>query len=121
MVAPARDVLTGGAGADKFVFDSAAYADATAATPIVDHITDYDRGNTGTYSLLEGDQLDLTALLSTAYGSGQAANALVRVVENVDGTGAFLQVDLTVLALAHTGRLSDSSMACILDRPSTLS
>ena len=88
------DVITGGAGADKFVFDSAAYADATAATPIVDHITDYDRGNTGTYSLLEGDQLDLTALLSSAYGSGQAANALVRIVENGDGTGAFLQVDL---------------------------
>ena len=53
MVAPARNVITGGAGADKFVFDSAAYADATAATPIVDHITDYDHGNTGTYSLLE--------------------------------------------------------------------
>ena len=89
-----RDVITGAAGADKFVFDSAAYADATATIPIVDHITDYDRGNTGTFSLLEGDQLDLTALLSTAYASGQAARTLVRIVENVDGTGALLQVDL---------------------------
>ncbi len=88
------DTLIGGAGADRFVFDSFAYTDATAATPFVDHITDYDRGNSGAYSAAEGDQINLSALVSAAYGSGQAVGALVRVVENGDGTGALVQVDV---------------------------
>src|SRR5262249_45833102 len=41
------DTLIGGLGADHFVFDSTAYTDATASTPIVDTISDYDHGNTG--------------------------------------------------------------------------
>ena len=88
------DLLTGDAGADKFVFDSLAHADATATTPIVDHITDYNRGNTGTYSLLEGDLLDLSSLLGTAYAGGQSLNSLVRAVEDASGTFAKLQVDV---------------------------
>ncbi len=88
------DTLAGGAGGDRFVFDSFAYIDATSATPRFDHITDYDRGNSGSYSAAEGDRIDISALVSAAFGSGQAVGALVRVVENGDGTGALVQVDV---------------------------
>ena len=87
------DAIVGGAGGDRFVFDNAAYADATAAVPLVDYINDYDRGNSSAYSAAEGDQIDLSALLAAAYGAGQAVGALVRVVQNGDSTGALVQVD----------------------------
>ena len=87
------DTLTGGSAADKFVFDSAALADAKATTPVFDRVTDCDQGNSGSYSAAEGDQIDLSALLSAAYnhGSGQPVNSLVRAVTS--GSGANLQVD----------------------------
>jgi Ca2+-binding RTX toxin-like protein len=78
------NVLTGGAGADIFTF---------AASTLVDHITDYDQGNSGTFSLAEDDKIDLSALLSTAFDSGQLARDLVRVTENSNGTAAFLEID----------------------------
>jgi glucose/arabinose dehydrogenase len=85
------DTLTGRAGADKFVFDATALADAQAATPILDHITDYAQGNSGSVSAAEGDQIDLSALLSAAFGGGQPVSALVRAIES--GSGAILQID----------------------------
>ena len=90
------DALSGRGGADKFVFDAAAQTDARAATPIFDHITDYNQGNSGSYSDTEGDQIDLSTLLSTAYnhGSGQPVNSLVRAIEDPSGTFANLQIDL---------------------------
>ena len=84
------DMLTGGVGADKFVFDGIALTNAQSG--IVDRVTDYDQSG-GAFSAGEGDQLDLSAILSAAYngGAGQPATALVRVVAS--GSGANLQVD----------------------------
>src|SRR5262249_40911606 len=83
----------GGAGADDFVFDNAAYSGATAASPHTSVVTDYDHGNGSTYSAAEGDQIDISALVTSAYGSGQAAKALVRGFDNLDGNGVTMQVD----------------------------
>jgi hypothetical protein len=79
------DLLTGGAGNDKFLFDLAALTDAKAPTPVFDEVKDF----------ASGDQIDLTALLSTAYnhGSGEAVSSLVRAIEDASGTFANLQVD----------------------------
>jgi Ca2+-binding RTX toxin-like protein len=87
-----NDNLNGGTGADKFVFDAVALSDAQSA--IIDIVKDYNQGN-GNYQPGEGDQIDLSALLSTAYnhGSGQAVASLVRAVEDAGGTFAKLQVD----------------------------
>ncbi len=86
------DQLFGGARADKFVFDAVALSDAQSA--IFDTVKDYDQGN-GAYEPAEGDQIDLSALLSSAYnhGSGQLVASLVRAVEDVSGTFAKLQID----------------------------
>jgi glucose/arabinose dehydrogenase len=88
------DALFGGPGADRFVFDAAALADARLSVPVFDTIFDYDRGNSGAFSAAEGDQIDLSALLSTAYngGSGQPVASLVRLIANGSG-GADLQID----------------------------
>ena len=83
-------MLTGGTGADKFVFDAAALAQAQSG--IFDRVTDYDRSG-GAFNLAEGDQFDLSAFLSSAYnhGSGQPVGALVRAIAS--GAGTNLQVD----------------------------
>jgi hypothetical protein len=87
------DFLTGGSSSDRYVFDSFAYNDARAAIPLVDHITDFDQGNSGTYNAAEGDQIDLSALLSTAFGAGQTIDSLAWAIEDPSGTFALLQID----------------------------
>jgi CARDB/FG-GAP-like repeat/RTX calcium-binding nonapeptide repeat (4 copies) len=91
--AAGADTLYGGPGSDKFVFGTAALNDAHAAVPLVDHVADYDQGNTGSYSAAEGDQIDLSALLSAAFnhGSGDLVGSLVRAVAS--GAGSDLQID----------------------------
>ena len=88
-----HDTVTGGAGADIFAFDASSLIPEQAGATVQDRIVDYNQGNTGTYSLAEDDTLDLSALLSTAFGSGQLVSDLVRVSENSSGTAAFLQID----------------------------
>ncbi|WLA39706.1 putative Ig domain-containing protein [Bradyrhizobium elkanii] len=90
---PGRDICIGGSGGDAFVFDAAALADARATTPLIDRIKDYNQGNSGVVDSTEGDFVDLSQLLSSAYGSGQAVSSLVRVVEDPTGGSARLQVD----------------------------
>jgi Ca2+-binding RTX toxin-like protein len=87
-----RDALIGGAGADTFIFDAVALTDAHSG--IFDVVSDYDRGLGGAYDFGEGDQIDLSALLSTAYnhGSGQAVSALLRLVDD-HGGALDLQID----------------------------
>jgi hypothetical protein len=87
------DILSGGAGLDRFLFDATALSDAQAATPIVDVIKDYDQGNAGIPSVAEGDQIDLSAIVGTAFTGGQAATALVRLVDHPTNSHALLQVD----------------------------
>jgi hypothetical protein len=88
------ETLAGGPGADRLVLGAAALASAQAATPVLSTITDYDQGNAGLYSATEGDQIDLSALLSTAYasGNGETLESLVRAIEGPSGF-ANLQVD----------------------------
>ena len=85
------DTLAGGAGADTFVFDLTALTPAQPGSGIVDHILDYNQGNSGIFNPAEGDTFDFSALLSA--GSGQPVDHLVRVLENPSGTAAILQID----------------------------
>jgi len=87
------DTLTGGRNSDKFVFDGTALTDAQASPAIIDRITDYDQGDTGFFSRFEGDQIDLSALLSAAFENGQPVSFLVRLVDDPSGAFVILQVD----------------------------
>ena len=91
--AAGADSLTGGAAADIFLFDGLALANATAAVPVFDRIMDYDQGGNGIFNPDEGDQIDLSALLATAFGGGQPIAALVRAVRDSIDSSSVLQVD----------------------------
>jgi Ca2+-binding RTX toxin-like protein len=85
------DRLAGGAGADIFVFDASSLSDAQGG--IFDRITDYDQGNAPKFVASEGDQINLAAVLGTAFSGGQPAGLLVRAIrEGIDGA-SLLQVD----------------------------
>jgi hypothetical protein len=78
-------ILFGGAGADRFVFDQATLASATAPMPQVDHVADY--------SAAQGDTIDLTALFSAASIASANPLTLVHVAEDASGKFAELQVN----------------------------
>ena len=91
----------GAAGSDIFKFDLAKYT-ALQSGGQFDEIVDYNQGNTGLFSVAEGDQLDISAIVGAAYnhGSGQPIDSLVRVVTS--GANADLQVDADPTAVgAH--------------------
>jgi Ca2+-binding RTX toxin-like protein len=71
-----NDILAGGTGADRFVF---AETGALNKDTIVD------------YSFVDGDRLDLAALLDAAYGAGQPIVGFVRGVQS--GSDITIQVD----------------------------
>ena len=54
----AGQTLTGGPGAQTFVFDAAALADAQATPPVIDTVADYNQTNSGSYDPGEGDRVD---------------------------------------------------------------
>ena len=73
------------------MFDLTALTPAQPGSGVVDHILDYNQGNSGIFNPAEGDTFDFSALLSA--GSGQPVGNLVRVLENPSGTAAILQID----------------------------
>jgi hypothetical protein len=110
------DTLTGGAASDWFVFGGpfiiydasqlpngnpfvhndpfAVVAEGKAG--IFDRITDFDRGNSGSFDPNESDALNVSQLVSGIYnnGNGQPASSLVRLVEDASNTFALFQVDI---------------------------
>jgi murein DD-endopeptidase MepM/ murein hydrolase activator NlpD len=84
-----RDHLLGGSGADVFIL--------TSADNEVDVIRDFNQGS-GSYVPGEGDAIDISALVGTAFAAGQAASALwkfertsptsyLRLFVDIDGSG----------------------------------
>lgn len=88
----AVDTLVGGAQADTFVFDAVAFTDAQAS--VFDVLSDYDQGNGGAYNFTEGDELDLSVLLTAAHASGQATSSLARVLSDAATGVSNLQIDI---------------------------
>lgn len=76
-------VMTGGAGADTFVFDATALSEFDVADVITD------------YSLSEGDALDVSALLDTLLGAEADASKIAEHLKvATDGTDTTLSVDM---------------------------
>ena len=84
------DTLIGGTGSDTFIFDEASAIDTQLPAPLLDHVTDYNQGDGGSYNAAEGDQIDVSGIISVD-PAGQPAGTFVRAV--AEGTGATLQVD----------------------------
>jgi large repetitive protein len=78
-------MLTGGTGADNFVFADVAVVGPTP--PPLTHVTDYH--------FAEGDRFDFSALVPQNHGTGMGDDWLVRAVENPGGESAILQVNTT--------------------------
>ncbi|WP_282609845.1 type I secretion C-terminal target domain-containing protein [Pelagibius sp. Alg239-R121] len=74
------DSLTGGDGQDHFVFDQDALNDATAPSPLLDNITDFDSGQ---------DALDLSDILSSYDPASEDLSDFVRV----DASNGTIEVD----------------------------
>ena len=73
----ANDILSGGIGADRFVF---AETGALNSDNIVD------------YSFVDGDTIDLSALLDPDFDAGQPISDFVRLVQS--GSNITVQVDI---------------------------
>ena len=111
------DTFTGGNGADKFIFNQAALDGVPALR--LEQITNYGHG--------QGDQIDLSALLSNAYnnGNGFPVSRLVRSVEDLSGTFAKVQINPTGVhdktawkTIATLGGLHDRDLINVVLDPS---
>uniref|UniRef100_UPI00262C865C DUF4347 domain-containing protein n=1 Tax=Accumulibacter sp. TaxID=2053492 RepID=UPI00262C865C len=74
------DVLFGGPGADTFQFD----LNALPINPnVLEEIHDFNQGNTGSFDPAEGDRIDLSAIVGTAYagGNGEPYDKLVKLTQ----------------------------------------
>ena len=77
-----KTVMTGGGGADTFVLDT----DALSNVGLADVLTDY--------SLSEGDEVDVSALLSNVLGhEASAAEDLAKLSVLTHGSDTFVKVD----------------------------
>jgi len=85
--------LTGGTGADTFVFTETGLAN-------IDHIVDYNAA--------EGDKIDLQALLDTNFNSGSNITDFVKLTK--EGSNITVQVDTN--GAADGANFSD---VCILE------
>jgi len=104
---PGADTLTGGSNSDMFVWGGNSIGPGDVQTDpmtdifdaqagIFDRITDFNQGSSGHYDAQESDQLSVSRLVSGLWnhGTGQAADSLVRLVEDSSNTFALFQVDM---------------------------
>src|SRR4029078_12901707 len=74
-----NDIVSGGTGADRYVFAGAPGSG--------------NRRSMVVYSFVDGDTLDLSALLDAAFGAGQPVSGIVRAVQS--GSDVIVHVDTT--------------------------
>ena len=88
------DTMTGGAGTDLYI--STGFDLTSARAGQIDRITDFNRGNSGSYNVLESDHIDLTRIsqISSPSSGGTPADQLVRLRE--DGSHTFSTLDIFV-------------------------
>jgi autotransporter passenger strand-loop-strand repeat protein len=94
LIGGGNDDLSGGLGANKFLFGQAALSAAQASTPATSTVLDFDQDG-GSFSPSQGDTVDVSAIVGTAYSQGKTVGSLVRVIEDPSGSFANLEVNPT--------------------------
>ncbi|PIZ03779.1 MAG: hypothetical protein COY58_07590 [Gammaproteobacteria bacterium CG_4_10_14_0_8_um_filter_38_16] len=87
------DTLTGGTGADTFVWSNASYSSGDASAR--DIITDFNTSS-GSYDSNEGDKIDISTLVSTPYnllGDDSFGSATNQVIWTQSGSDTIVSVD----------------------------
>ena len=85
-----NDLMKGGPNADTFAFDGSAYSGLNSTYEV--EILDYNQGNNGSWSPVEGDTLDVSGVLFNT-SSGYADASRLRAIEDVSGTFATFQMN----------------------------
>ena len=105
LIAGGNDELYAGLGANTYQFGTAALSAAQSGAPSI--VLDYDQSNninpdnleptTPAFSASEGDKIDVSAIVGTAYdgGAGKPVGSLVRAVEDSSDKFADLEVNNT--------------------------
>jgi autotransporter passenger strand-loop-strand repeat protein len=94
LIGGGNDDLFGGVGANNFVFGQTALSAAQGSTPATTSVLDFDQDG-GSFSLSQGDTINVAAIVGTAYSQGNAAGSLVRAIEDPSGNFANLEVNPT--------------------------
>ena len=106
------DILSGGRGADTFYFSATDPGASGLPTTNADYIVDY--------SFLEGDTLDLSALLAAAFDPGEQVSDFVRVQQSGANVNVLVDVNgggdsfVTVATLAGYGTLGTSDPVSVM-------